>query len=58
MRIVLIVVSVALALFITGAVSAKIGGAARRKAVLRNVLMGLGTMLFAWLVGLLFGIHA
>lgn len=58
MRIVLIVVSVAVALFITGAVSAKIGGAARRKAVLRNVLMGLGTMLFAWLVGLLFGIHA
>lgn len=56
-RVSLIVLSVALALFITGAVSAKLGEANRRKAVLRNVLMGLGTMLFAWLVGLLFGIH-
>lgn len=57
-RVCLIVFSVALALLITGAVSAQIGGAARRRAVLRNVLMGLGTMLFAWLVGMLFGIHA
>lgn len=56
-RITLIVLSVALALFITGAVSAQIGGAARRKAVLRNVMMGLGTMLFAWLIGMLFGIR-
>lgn len=56
-RICLIVFSVALALLITGAVSAQIGGAARRRAVARNVLMGLGTMVFAWLVGMLFGIR-
>lgn len=57
LRITLIVLSVALALLITGAVSAEIGGAARRRAIARNVLMGLGTMLFAWLVGMLFGIR-
>lgn len=56
-RVLFIVIAVALALLLTGAISAQIGGAARRKAILRNVLMGLATMLFAWLIGNLFGIN-
>ena len=55
-RILLIVISVAMALLLTGTVSAQIGGAARRRAIMRNVFMGLGTMGFAWCVGALFGI--
>lgn len=55
LRVTLVVLSVALALLLTGAVSAQLGGAARRRAIARNVLMGLGTMVFAWAVGALFG---
>ncbi|WP_369344049.1 VIT family protein [Bifidobacterium aquikefiricola] len=57
LRVFLIVLSVAIALLITGSISARIGGAALGKAILRNVLMGLSTMLFAWLIGMAFGIH-
>lgn len=52
--IICIVMAAALALCLTGLVSAKLGGADWHKAVVRNVCMGLGTMLFAWLVGLVF----
>lgn len=57
-RMTLIVLSVALALTVTGFVSARLGGAPRRRAMIRNVAMGLGTMVFAWVVGALFGVVA
>ena len=46
----------ALALCLTGFISAKLGGADWKKAVLRNAGMGLGTMVFSWLVGLVFNV--
>ncbi|HEY9294448.1 MAG TPA: VIT family protein [Microlunatus sp.] len=50
-RIPLTVVSVAIALVITGAVSAKLGGAPAPRAVLRNVLGGLVAMSVTYLIG-------
>ena len=55
-KIVGIVFAAAIALCLTGFISAKLGGADWRKAVIRNAGMGLGTMLFAWLVGLAFNV--
>ena len=55
-KIAFIVVAAALALCLTGFTSAKLGGADWKKAVLRNAGMGLGTMLFSWLVGLVFNV--
>ena len=56
LKIACIVIAAALALCLTGFTSAKLGGADWKKAVLRNVGMGLGTMLFSWLVGLVFNV--
>ena len=49
------VIAVALGLLITGLLSARLGGAPRLKAVLRNVGMGLITMAVTYAVGRLFG---
>lgn len=54
-RIVVIVVAVALALILTGFVSAKLGQAPPLRAVLRNLIMGLITMGFTYGVGHIFG---
>lgn len=48
-------VAVAIGLYITGFVSARLGGAPIRPAVLRNVGMGVLTMLVTWLIGKLLG---
>ncbi|MFT8592633.1 MAG: VIT family protein [Bifidobacterium sp.] len=55
-RVMLIVAAVAFALLLTGFVSAQIVGTKRRTAILRNVIMGLSTMLFAWVIGHIFGV--
>ncbi|MFT8637509.1 MAG: VIT family protein [Pseudoclavibacter sp.] len=49
------VAAVAAGLLLTGYVSARLGGAAPGRAVLRNVGMGLLTMAFTYVVGHLFG---
>jgi VIT1/CCC1 family predicted Fe2+/Mn2+ transporter len=49
------VVAVAVGLLLTGYVSARLGGAAPGRAVLRNVGMGLLTMAFTYVIGHLFG---
>ena len=49
------VAAVAFGLLITGYVSARLGGAAPGRAVLRNVGMGLLTMGFTYVIGHLFG---
>ena len=54
-RVGVIVGAVALALFLTGYVSARLGKAQIWRAVARNVLMGLVTMAFTLLVGTAFG---
>lgn len=54
-RVMFSAVAVAIGLFITGYVSAKLGGAPPRPAVLRNVGMGVLTMLVTWLIGKLLG---
>ena len=51
-----IVVAAAFALCLTGYTSARLGEADWRKAVIRNACMGLGTMLFSWLVGAVFNV--
>ncbi len=55
-RIWICVASVVLALFLTGYVSAHLGGAAKRPAILRNVLVGMLTMGIAYIVGRIFGV--
>ncbi|KAA9149650.1 VIT family protein [Amycolatopsis acidicola] len=50
------VIAVAAGLFITGYVSARLGNARARRAVLRNVGVGLLTMLVTYYVGTLFGV--
>ena len=50
------VVSVIVALFLTGFISANLGDAPKRPAVVRNVLVGMLTMGIAYAVGQLFGI--
>ncbi|WP_459470985.1 VIT1/CCC1 transporter family protein [Pediococcus pentosaceus] len=53
-RVPLTVISVAIALAVTGYAAAVIGKAVRRRAVLRNVLAGLITMAMTYLIGSLF----
>lgn len=48
--------AVVVGLFLTGWVSAALGGAPRGKAILRNVVMGSATMVATYLIGLLFGV--
>ncbi|MTD55945.1 VIT1/CCC1 transporter family protein [Amycolatopsis pithecellobii] len=50
------VLAVAAGLFLTGYVSARLGDARARRAVLRNVGVGLLTMLVTYYVGALFGV--
>lgn len=49
-------VSVVIGLFLTGWISAALGGAPRGRAILRNVVMGSATMVATYLIGLLFGV--
>lgn len=55
-RIWVCVVSVVVALVLTGYISAQLGDAPRRPAVVRNVLAGMLTMAVAWVVGRVFGV--
>jgi VIT1/CCC1 family predicted Fe2+/Mn2+ transporter len=55
LRVPVTVVAVALALGVTGVVSARLGGAPARPAVLRNVGVGLVAMVVTFLVGTLVG---
>lgn len=50
------VASVIVALFLTGVISARLGDAKERPAIVRNVLVGMLTMGIAWMVGRLFGV--
>lgn len=50
------VLSVVLALFLTGYISAHLGDAPKRPAILRNIVVGMLTMAIAWVVGRLFGV--
>jgi len=54
-RVLVSVIAVAIGLFLTGYVSARLGGAPARPAVLRNVGMGVLTMAVTWLIGKLLG---
>lgn len=45
-----------LALFLTGYISAHLGDAPKRPAILRNIVVGMLTMAIAWVVGRLFGV--
>lgn len=49
-------VAVLIGLFLTGWISARLGRAPLRPAILRNVLMGSATMAATYLIGLLFGV--
>ncbi|MGF3054660.1 VIT1/CCC1 transporter family protein [Microbacterium sp. YY-03] len=49
-------VSVVFGLFLTGWISAALGGAPRGRAILRNIVMGSATMIATYLIGLLFGV--
>ncbi|MGC3954751.1 MAG: VIT family protein [Propionicimonas sp.] len=55
-RIVAAASAVVIGLFLTGWISAALGGAPRRPAILRNVLMGSATMAATYLIGTLFGV--
>ncbi|MFT8356186.1 MAG: VIT family protein [Bifidobacterium aquikefiri] len=55
-RVSFIVLAVAFALLLTGFISAQIVGTRKHKAIIRNVVMGLSTMLFAWVIGKIFGV--
>ena len=48
--------AVVIGLFLTGWISAVLGGAPRGRAILRNVLMGTATMVATYLIGMLFGV--
>ncbi len=48
--------AVVIGLFLTGFISAKLGGAPVLPAILRNVLMGSATMTATYLIGLTFGV--
>ena len=48
--------AVVIGLFLTGWISAALGGAPRGRAILRNVVMGSATMIATYLIGLLFGV--
>jgi VIT1/CCC1 family predicted Fe2+/Mn2+ transporter len=47
--------AVVIGLFLTGWISAALGGAPRRPAIVRNVAIGVATMLATYLIGLLVG---
>ncbi len=49
-------VGVVIGLFLTGWISAALGGAPRGRAIVRNVVMGLATMAATYLIGSLFGV--
>ena len=55
-RIWLCVASVVVALFLTGYISAHLGRAPKRPAIMRNVVVGMLTMGIAYAVGRLFGV--
>ncbi len=55
-RIWICVASVIVALFLTGYISSHLGGAAKRPAIVRNVLVGMLTMGIAYIVGRIFGV--
>lgn len=55
-RVAACVLSVAVALFFTGYISAHLGKAPKGRAILRNVVVGLLTMAIAYVVGRLFGV--
>ena len=48
--------AVVIGLFLTGWISAALGGAPRWRAIVRNVVMGSATMIATYLIGLLFGV--
>lgn len=48
--------AVVVGLFLTGWISAVLGGAPRGPAIVRNLLMGSATMIATYLIGLLFGV--
>lgn len=52
-RIIATVIAVAIALFLTGYISAALGGAPKRPSVIRNVIVGLLTMLVTYIIGTL-----
>ncbi|MGE3799061.1 MAG: VIT family protein [Thermomicrobiales bacterium] len=56
LRVLVCFASVIVGLTITGFVSARLGGAAPRPAILRNVAVGALTMTVTWVVGKLFGV--
>lgn len=47
--------AVVVGLFLTGWISAALGGASRWPAIIRNVLMGTATMVATYIIGMLFG---
>jgi VIT1/CCC1 family predicted Fe2+/Mn2+ transporter len=47
--------AVIMGLFLTGWISATLGGAARGRAVIRNILMGSATMVATYIIGMVFG---
>ena len=55
-RIVAAAAAVVLGLFLTGWISASLGDAPRRPAIVRNVLMGSITMVATFIIGTLFGV--
>ena len=55
MRVAIAAIAVVIGLFLTGWLSAALGGAPRGRAILRNVLMGVATMAATYVIGLLFG---
>lgn len=49
-------IAVVIGLFLTGWISAALGGAPRGRAILRNVVMGTATMIATCAIGALFGV--
>ena len=49
-------IAVVIGLFLTGWISAALGGAPRGRAILRNVVMGSATMIATYAIGALFGV--
>ncbi|WP_255572750.1 VIT1/CCC1 transporter family protein [Leucobacter tenebrionis] len=48
--------AVVIGLFLTGWISAALGGAPRGRAILRNVVMGSATMVATYVIGMIFGV--
>jgi len=49
-------IAVVIGLLLTGWISARLGGAPRGRAILRNVIMGSATMVATYVIGLIFGV--